>query len=345
MRCMCHFVPEDVLKRLANDRSLPDELRKSLANTVLVDAEQRKLREQAGRLAQVAGLVADAPAGHAARGSPIVSVFNCNHAQALPGMQVPRPTASNDQTVRNVFTQTAAVAKFYLSAFGRDSIDNGHMALLSSAHYGRNYNNAFWNGSQMTYGDGDGSLFVDFSKGNDVIGHELTHGVTQHSLQLNYEGDAGGLNESISDCFGSMFRQWQAGQSAADADWLIGKDIVGPAAQAKGLTCLRYMADPAAKHCLAPQPTKYSQLKPDMDPHYSSGPPNLAFCTACKTEGGKSWEGVGQVWYKAMTDFGPTPALGMKDFADRTRSVATKAFPARPAVAAAIDKGWKLVGL
>ena len=76
------------------------------------------------------------------------------------------------------------------------------MTLVSSLHYGVNYNNAFWNGTQMTYGDGDGSIFLDFSKGNDVIGHELTHGVTQHSLQLNYSNEPGGLNESLSDCFG-----------------------------------------------------------------------------------------------------------------------------------------------
>jgi hypothetical protein len=77
------------------------------------------------------------------------------------------------------------------------------MTLISSIHYGVSYNNAFWNGMQMTYGDGDGSIFVDFSRGNDVIGHELTHGVTQHSLQLNYSNEAGGLNESMSDCFGA----------------------------------------------------------------------------------------------------------------------------------------------
>jgi Zn-dependent metalloprotease len=67
----------------------------------------------------------------------------------------------------------------------------------------------------MTYGDGDNHVFVDFTHGDDVIGHELTHGVTQHSLGLSYSGEAGGLNESISDVFGSMFRQWEKGQTVA----------------------------------------------------------------------------------------------------------------------------------
>jgi len=74
----------------------------------------------------------------------------------------------------------------------------------------------------------------------------------------------------MSDCFGSMFRQWEAKQNVNQADWLIGKDIMGPAAIKKGFTCLRDMASPAAKHCLAPQPTKFSQYQPGMDPHQSS---------------------------------------------------------------------------
>jgi Zn-dependent metalloprotease len=183
---------------------------------------------------------------------------------------------------KRTFKETTAVAEFYRTVFKRNSVDDAGMTLLSSVHYGVDYDNAMWNGTQMVYGDGDNALFVDFTKGNDVIGHELTHGVTQHSLQLGYAGDAGGLNESLSDCFGSMFRQWQAKQDAASADWLIGSDILGPDAKKKGYTCLRNMADPADKHCIAPQPVKYSQITKGMDPHYSSGPPNLAFCLACK---------------------------------------------------------------
>src|SRR5207253_1079115 len=199
--------------------------------------------------------------------APAVTVFDCNHGQTLPGAQVLNPATSPDATAKRAFGETTSVAAFYSQVFGRNSIDGAGMTLISSIHYGTNYNNAFWNGAQMTYGDGDASIFVDFTKSNDVIGHELTHGVTQHSLGLNYTNEAGGLNESMSDCFGSMFRQWEAKQNVNQADWLIGKDIMGPAALQRGFTCLRDMANPAAKHCLAPQPTKFSQYKPGMDPH------------------------------------------------------------------------------
>src|SRR5262249_48783059 len=160
-----------------------------------------------------------------------------------------------------------------------------------------------WNGVQMIYGDGDGSIFVDFTQGRDVIAHELTHGVTQYSARLSYTGDAGGLNESISDVFGSMFRQWRADQTAAQADWLIGHDILGPGAIAKGFTCLRDLGNPAARHCLTPQPKEYSQITTGMDPHYVSGVPNLAFYKAAKAIGGRSWDTAGQIWYRALTGY------------------------------------------
>jgi Zn-dependent metalloprotease len=343
MSCTCFIVPRDVLVRLAQDRELSAELRKSLFNTAQISHEIRALRSQAAKLTSVAlahgGELVELAA------TPLVTVYNCKHTQHLPGVPVANPGSSSDATAKRAFNETTNVAKFYKDVFNRNSIDNQGMTMMSSIHYGRQYNNAMWNGSQMVYGDGDGSLFIDFTSGNDVIGHELTHGVTQYSLQLDYQDDAGGLNESISDCFGSMFRQWEASQDVNAADWLIGHDIMGPTAKARGFTCLRDMASPAAQHCLAPQPTNYSQVTPGMDPHYSSGPPNLAFCTACKTLGGKSWEKIGQVWYSSLTGFGPTPNMTMKAFADRTRQVASTMYGSTPAVAAAVDQGWKYVGL
>jgi Zn-dependent metalloprotease len=343
MRCFCCIVPGDVLRRFANDKKLPIEVRKAAAASARVSDEIRKVRLQAGELTNVtqslgAHLVELASA-------PAVTVYDCKQSQTLPGTPVPSPKTSKDATVKRAFTETTAVAQFYESIFKRNSVDNAGMTLMSSVHYGVNYNNAMWNGSQMLYGNGDGSMFIDFTKGNDVIGHELTHGVTQHTLQLAYKDDAGGLNESISDCFGSMFRQWQANQDVKSADWLIGHDIMGPVSQKKGFTALRNMANPADTHVLAPQPTKYSQITAGMDPHYSSGPPNMAFCVACKTAGGKSWETVGQVWYGAMIGSPATPNMTMKAFAAKTRQVAAQMFKTTPSVGAAVDQGWKQIGL
>jgi len=343
MHCGCAIIPQDVLDRLASDKRLSADARKAAAATSRLSTEIRKLRVQA----QALTAVSNAMGAHFVQlaTAPKILVYDCKETQTLPGTPVSGPGTSKDKTAKRTFTETTQVAKFYKDAFGRNSIDNSGMTLLSSIHFGVNFNNAQWTGTQMLYGDGDGEIFIDFTNGNDVIGHELTHGVTQHTLQLAYSDDAGGLNESLSDCFGSMFRQWEAGQDAASADWLIGADIVGPAGKARGFKSLRNMANPADPNCLAPQPTQYSQITPGMDPHYSSGPPNLAFCVACKTLGGKSWEAIGKVWYAAMTEFGPNPSMRMPDFAARTRQIATQMFASNPKVVQAVNTGWTMVGL
>jgi Zn-dependent metalloprotease len=343
MSCTCFIVPAPALKKLASDPKLPAKVRKAAANTAIISDEIRKLRDQALFVTMAASLAA--PPVRALAATPAITVYDCKHHQTLPGTPVPKPGSASDATAKRTFKETTGVADFYKKVFNRNSIDDAGMTMMSSIHYGTNYNNAMWNGSQMVYGDGDKQLFVDFTRGDDVIGHELTHGVTQHSLQLAYSGDAGGLNESISDCFGTMFRQWQANQDVTKADWLIGHDIIGSVAKKKGYTSLRNMADPADVHCIAPQPTKYSQITPGMDPHYSSGPPNLAFCLACKAVGGKSWEKVGQIWYRALTGFGPSPNMKMKDFANRTRKLAKQMYKTNAAVAAAVDQAWKQVEL
>ena len=343
MSCTCYIIPSDVLKKLAEDPALDAKARKAASDTVQISNEIRVIRDQARTLTGLTMSLAAAPAPLAP--APAVTVFDCKNHTTLPGTQVSNPGSSSDATAKRTFVETTAVADFYKKTFGRNSIDNAGMTLLSSIHYGVNFNNAMWNGSQMIYGDGDSKLFVDFTKGDDVIGHELTHGVTQFTLQLVYANESGGLNESMSDCFGSMFRQWKRNQDVNHADWLIGHDIMGSVATSKGFTCLRDMSNPAAAHCLAPQPTKFSQITPGMDPHFSSGPPNLAFFSACKKVGGHSWEKVGQVWYRVLTTTGPTPNMTMKAFAAATRKLAKSMFTADASVFAGIDFGWKQVGL
>jgi Zn-dependent metalloprotease len=343
MACFCQIIPNEVLERFSKDPSLSADQRKHFANAVLVGTQIRKLRTQAGKLTAVTaslGLVAGTvPA------APTITISDCQHNQTLPGIPVADPTNSADGTAKRAAVETSAVADFYKTAFGRNSIDDSGITIASSVHYGINFNNAFWNGSRMTYGDGDSNIFIDFTNSTDVIAHELTHGVTQYTMQLSYTGQAGGLNESMSDVVGSIFRQWSANQDVNQADWLIGKEIIGAGATARGFTCLRDMASPGGTHCLTPQPFHFSNFQTGMDPHISSGIPNFAFYTAAKAIGGKSWETVGQIWYKGLTGSAPSPNMTMKTFANRTRQLATQIFPNNATVASAIDDGWTAVGL
>ena len=343
MRCQCFIVPPDVLERFSKDKKLSEAERKNFADMAEFETHWRKVRSLLTPANALASKSLSSNVSMAA--SPAITVYDCMTGTSLPGSPVPNPGASTDATAKRAFVQTTGVTDFYKKVFGRNSVDNLAMTLQSSIHYGSKYNNAFWNGTQMTYGDGDGNIFVDFTKGNDVIGHELTHGVTQFSSQFAYSNEAGGLNESISDVFGSMFRQWSGKQDVAAADWLIGSNIMGPGAIARGFTCLRDMAKPDAAHCLAPQPTQYSQYHTGMDPHYSSGIPNYAFYKAAMKIGGNSWDKAGNIWYQALTAFRPSPNMKMKAFASRTRTLAKKLYPADPGVFQAIDEAWTEVGL
>ena len=343
MSCGCKFIPDEVLARLANDPKVPKFDRAAMERTIAVDQEMRRVREATQALIASSSMIAFNLAPVTKK--PTIKLFDCQHGNILPGAPVASPQSSSDQTVKRTFKHTTEFAKFLKKFYNRNSLDGQGMDLLSSVHYGQNYNNAFWNGQQMTYGDGDGNIFVDFTRGDDVIGHELTHGLTQFTSQFVYSGESGGLNESMSDVFGSMFRQWQKNQTVTAADWLIGKDIIGPGAAASGFTCLRDMAKPGASHALAPQPSHFSQYVPGMGPHTCSGIPNNAFYRAAIKIGGRSWEKAGKIWYKALAGYPSSPNLTMKKFADRTRTAASQLYPTQPAIKTAVDKAWNEVGL
>src|ERR1041385_2335161 len=163
--CGCFIIPGDVLERLSRDTRLPDETRKAMADAAQYEKEWRKVRAAKAKLsfaAQTLLPTATAAAGAPPPGPPAVTVFDCHHGAVLPGTLIANPGSSPDATAKRAFVETTEVAKFYRAAFGRPSIDNHGMGLISSIHFSINYNNAFWNGSQMTYGDGDGNIFVDF---------------------------------------------------------------------------------------------------------------------------------------------------------------------------------------
>jgi len=344
----CFIVPPAVLRRLAEDESIPAESRQAMRECVAVEEAWRGLRNaqteaiQTTLLAsgitslQVAGVLASVPA---------VTVYDCKNTRSLPGTPVPNPGRSADITAKRAYGTTRGVVDFYRQCFGRNSVDDAGMTLMSSIHYGVRYDNAFWNGAQMTYGDGDGQIFLDFTKADDVIGHELTHGVTQFTAGLDYSDEPGALNESISDVFGAMFYQWRRKQAVAQADWVIGADLMGPVAIAKGYNCLRNLAHPGSRQCLSPQPALYRDYVPGGDPHENSGIPNHAFYLAATAIGGRSWEQAGKVWYAALTSTKAHRLMTIKEFATLTRAAASSLFPGDADIYRGVDDAWTQVGI
>lgn len=346
MKACGAFIPDEVLERLARQDQEGEVRPGSLAQAEwqqsrVLSAALRQQRATPRPLGEDLSSEMPHAAVPAAIRAPEVRVFDCAHRTQAPGE--PLAPSSADPAAQRVFKGTQSVALFFLTVFGRNSVDDRGMALCSSIHYGRRYNNAMWDGTQMIYGDGDKRLFLDFTLAPDVMGHEIMHGVTQHVLHLAYAGDAGGLNESLSDVFGAMFRQWRLGHGAEQADWVIGSEVLGPVVRARGHTCLRDMLTPDAPHALSRQPVRYDQLQPGMDPHLASGPPNRAFALACRAAGGPSWETIGPIWYQTLLALGPRPALGMPEFARRSREIAS--LHQRGRYARAVDLGWRQVGL
>jgi hypothetical protein len=210
--------------------------------------------------------------------------------------------------VNEAYDGLGATFDLYHDAYGRNSIDDRGLRLDASVHYRERFNNAFWNGRQMVFGDGDGVIFGRFTRCIDVIGHELTHGVTQFEAGLDYEGQAGALNESFSDVFGSLVKQYALGQTAEQADWLIGAGLFAAGVKGRALRSMRAPGtaydDPRIGR--DPQPAHMRDYVDTTDDnggvHINSGIPNRAFCMAATSLGGQAWKQAGAIWYRALTD-------------------------------------------
>jgi len=262
-----------------------------------------RLRGQRDMLAYLGAVAVNTPAGVKRR-----TIYDLAHGTSLPGNLVrgEGEPKSQDKQVNEAYDYSGTTYEFYKKVFGRNSVDNKGMRLDSSVHYFKDYDNAFWNGAQMVYGDGDGVIFQRFTKCLDVIGHELTHGVTQYEAGLAYQDQPGALNESLSDVFGSMVKQWKKKQTADKADWLIGQGLF-----AKGIhgVALRSMKAPGTAYDdpqlgKDPQPAHMKDyVKGAADHggvHTNSGIPNHAFYLVATELGGHSWEKAGKIWYDTL---------------------------------------------
>ena len=240
--------------------------------------------------------------------------------------------------------------------FGRDSLDGQGLPLVATVHYARDYDNAFWDGRQMVFGDGHGVYFTRFTASLDVIAHELAHGLVQYSAGLTYVGQPGALNESVSDVVGVLVRQWVLGQRADEADWLIGAELLTDRVQG---VALRSMADPGTAYddaVLGKDPQvghldDYVQLPHDADHdnggvHVNSGIPNKAFHLFATALGEHAWERAGQVWFDTVATRGRIPRdADFATFAAATLTSAQKRYAAAPDVADALRGAWAGVGI
>jgi Zn-dependent metalloprotease len=301
----CAYVPPHVLDRLSRKGLDPARM------SVHVSSHKRRKRLELTRAASPDTLMLSG-VGEAGPAQGERIVYDSKHTwEQRVGTPVrgEGDPATADESVDNAYDYAGLVRQYYQELLNRNSIDNAGMPLILNVHFGVDYMNAFWDGDEMTFGDGDGEIFIDFTKSLDVVAHELTHGVTQFTAGLEYSNQSGALNESFSDVFGAAVTQWHLGQSAADADWLVGDEIMGPKLYGEAL---RSLAAPgsAYDHPLLghdPQPAHMDDYYTGPDDnggvHINSGIPNKVFYLTAMDIG---TDKAALIWYHALQKLWPT---------------------------------------
>jgi Zn-dependent metalloprotease len=348
----CSILPPDLLARLADEGK--EGQRQAAIRTIGTSASIRARRALITNLLRTRGV--DLVALGLVPRALNRTVYDAEHGgwYDLPGRLVRSEgdDPSDDDSVNEAYDGADSTYTFYKEVYDRDSVDDSGYALISCVHFGVEIDNAFWDGSEMVYGDGSGQIFLagSLTKSIDVIGHELTHGVTQCTAGLEYRKQSGALNESFSDVFGSLVKQHSLGQSAAEADWLIGEGILVPELG----QALRWMSEPDSSQVASAQPAHmddYQDLPDDEDPrndnggvHINSGIPNKAFYLVATALGGNAWEAPGRIWYQTLTQR-LQPTSQFPDAAQATVEAAADLFGAGGSEEQAVQQAWEEVGV
>jgi Zn-dependent metalloprotease len=345
-RIHCSIIPPHLLTRLAAVRDGRLAVASEAARHALLELPPvLQVREQALR--------APVRHGSALPGTLVRRISDAGGGEELPGVLV-RPEggpATGDAAVDEAYEGLGATYRLFGEEYGRSSVDGAGRPLEATVHYGSHYDNAFWDGERMVFGDGDGEVFGRFTASLTVISHELTHGFTQYSTNLEYQGQSGALNESLSDVFGVLVEQRELGQDAAAASWLVGAGIFTAAVEG---TALRSLAAPGTAYDddvlgRDPQPATMADYvvttSDNGGVHINSGIPNHAFYLVATGLGGRAWEGAGRIWYDAVLSGSIPPDCDFSTFARATGEAAEKRFGPGSAEAGAVADAWAQVGV
>ena len=343
------ILPPNILERVARNGN--QEQREAALATLMRDQSIRMARLQNAKV-RAGGPREGADAlAVKARPQPNRTIRDAGGEETVDG-PVARKEGdgpSGDSSVDEAYDALGDTFTFFREGYGRNSIDDAGMPLRGVVHFGQAYANAFWDGKRMVFGDGDGVLFSPLSGSLDVIGHELGHGVTEDEAGLEYFGQSGALNESMSDVFGSLVKQYKLGQSAQDADWLIGADVFSPDIQGDALRSMKAPGTAFDDPTLGqdPQPADMDNYVETVEDnggvHINSGIPNHAFYTTATTLGGHAWERAGWIWYDSLRDPALKPRDNFATFAGITLRVAKRAYGAGSEEFAAVQAGWDKV--
>jgi Zn-dependent metalloprotease len=349
---LCCVIPDYVLRNIAERGN--EEERKVALDALATSVTMRSLRTQAEARRSVTPRAA-APELTAALAPPTKErlIRDAAGTMDLRGEIVRQEhgDASQDEAVEEAFERLGDTWDFFFNVYARNSIDKSGMPLEGVVHYRQRYDNALWNGTQMIFGDGSGLRFTRLTQSLSVCAHEMSHGVIQYDGPLVYQGQAGALNEHIADVFGGLVDQWKNDQTADEADWLIGREILAPGVTGQAL---RSMAAPGTAYDddvlgKDPQPATMDDfVVTDEDHggvHINSGIPNHAFYKAATKLGGNAWQDAGRIWYASLGHERLLPTATFQQFARITRYVATTLFGPGSTQVTAVEAAWNEVGV
>jgi Zn-dependent metalloprotease len=340
-RARCSIVPAYLLRAIAANGDQQDRVR---ALTALAVSSGPRRERQA--LLELAG------AWMFPQRTKRRTIYDAEHLRVLPGrcVRTEGERRTRDAAVDDAYDAAGRTHDFFRRVFGRQSIDDRGMGIRCSVHFGEGFNNAQWDGRQMIYGDGDGKYFNSFTSSLDVTAHELTHGITQYTAALGATGQCGALGEHFSDVFGVLTRQYWLGQSAEQAEWLVGADLFTSRVRGRAIRSMKAPGTAYNDPILGkdPQPGHmrgYVRSSGDgRGVHVNCGIPNHAFYRAAMRIGGNAWEVAGQVWYRVLTrDLGPRSTF--QHCADATWRRAGEMFGANGVAQKAVGAAWKQVGI
>jgi Zn-dependent metalloprotease len=298
-----------------------------------------------GRYSPKSTLAGDGGEGKVAR-----TVYDAESKARLPGRVVREEASepSSDVIINNAFEYSGNTWDFFFNSFKRDSIDNKGFHLRSTVHFSKNYPNAFWNGTNLVFGDGDGEIFKTFML-LDISAHEISHGLTEHTAGLEYYSQSGALNEHYSDVFGSLVKQFVRNESADKANWIIGEGLFTEKINGVGI---RLMSAPGAAFddAIIGRDKQTSHMKdynhsPEDNQcvHINSGIPNKAFYEFSKNIGGNAWLLPGKVWYETLLTKLNSKST-FQNMTDATQEVVIKNYGTGIALKA-LKEAWASVGL
>jgi hypothetical protein len=287
------------------------------------------------------------------RERPKRAIYDARHKQdswsdaKLPAKSLARGEGrppTGDAAVDQTYDALGVFFMFFSDVFKRNSWDGKGAPLEAVVHFGRDYENAFWDGRRVIMGDA-GKIFKSFHR-VDIVAKECAMGLVQSETGLVYEGQSGALLQSLGLVFASMVKQYALNQTAARADWLIGDGMIegGKALMSLEQPGSAYKNEALGADRQVDHMSRYTKVEFDNGGvHINCGIPNRAFVLVARDLGGKSWDRAGRIWYDVVCSGELAPNATFGQFAQRTISTADKKYGSP--TANAIRSAWSNVGV